>query len=144
MVRIVKLDSEAVGVGKLEDRTILIDKVLVDEEVEILDKIDCGKYDVALDFVVTAGSMERVEPLCQYYNECGGCQLQHATTYYQKEFKINKVKDAFKYIANTDIKIDEFINSLNQYMYRNNRKTFLTAKMTSIPFWISPIEQLKG
>jgi len=118
-VKITKLDTEAVGVARIDNRTILIDKVLPSEEVEITSIEDKGKYDVAKEYQVITAITDRVAPLCPYYGQCGGCQLQHASASYQQQFKVQKVKDAFHYVAGIDIDISDYTDSPSSYHYRN-------------------------
>jgi len=118
-LEIIKLDTDAVGVGKLNSRTVLVDGVLPEEVVKIDHISNKGKYDTANVVNVLKSNPCRVIPKCPYYATCGGCTLQHANTEFEKEFKIKKVTEAFKYIAGKDIEVDEYIECNDMYNYRN-------------------------
>ena len=47
-------------------------------------------------------SPSRREPPCQYFGDCGGCQLQHITYESQLESKIGFVRDALERIGRID------------------------------------------
>ena len=47
-------------------------------------------------------SPSRREPRCQYFGDCGGCQLQHITYEAQLESKIGFVRDALERIGRID------------------------------------------
>ncbi len=119
IVDIKKLDTDAVGVAKVNNRTVLVDGVLPEEVVDIERIADKGKYDVARLIEVVEPSEHRVDSLCLYYSECGGCTMQHASTEFEKKFKISKVVDAFKYVAGKEIEVDEYVDCDHQYGYRN-------------------------
>lgn len=118
-LEIYKLDSNAVGVGKLNDRPCLCDGVIEGEEIEILEKVSFSKFDSVISYNLIKSSEARVKPLCKYFFECGGCSLQHADIQYQKKFKINRVKNFLKHIANIEVEKIEYIDSEKQYEYRN-------------------------
>jgi len=68
------------------------------------------------------------EPLCEYYGECGGCDLQHISYEEQLGVKMQWLRQIFTHFPQT--KILEIIPSLQEYFYRNritlhhNKKQF--------------------
>ena len=114
-----KLDSNAIGVGRFKGRPNLCAGVLPDEEIEILERESYAKYDKVTSFRLLSISKNRIDAPCKYYKECGGCSLQHANYGFQKEFKIKRVKDFLKHIANIEAEDVEYYESLKQFAYRN-------------------------
>jgi len=55
------------------------------------------------------------EPLCKYFNECGGCSLQHIDYNIQVENKKKNLINFIKFSKIDDIKVF----SGNPYYYRN-------------------------
>ena len=51
---------------------------------------------------VVAPSPERVEPLCRYFGECGGCQYQHLAYPAQLRLKHKQIGDLFERIGRFD------------------------------------------
>lgn len=52
---------------------------------------------------VLSPSPRRVDPPCDVYGECGGCQMQHADYPYQLEMKREILREAFRRIGKTDV-----------------------------------------
>ncbi len=119
MLKINKLDSDACGVGRINGRPILVDGVLPEELLEINSLEKHQKYDIVTDYNLVVKSNDRVNAPCKYYGKCGGCNLQHASIKYQKQFRIDKVLNNLKYIAGVDATIDKYVESSCQYSYRN-------------------------
>jgi 23S rRNA (uracil1939-C5)-methyltransferase len=69
---------------------------------------------------VTAPSPERVEPLCRYFGECGGCQYQHLAYPAQLRLKHKQIGDLFQRIGRFDPGlIAPVIPCPEPYGYRN-------------------------
>ncbi|MCK9470636.1 MAG: 23S rRNA (uracil(1939)-C(5))-methyltransferase RlmD [Bacilli bacterium] len=76
------------------------------------------KFNNARVVKILKPSKNRIQPKCDIFEKCGGCQLLHMNNNAQKDFKINSVKDAFKeYNLKKDI--DEYISASKIYQYRN-------------------------
>lgn len=61
------------------------------------------EYAFAEAVEVLSPSPHRVEPPCEVFGECGGCQLQHADYPYQLEMKREILQEAFRRIGKTDV-----------------------------------------
>jgi 23S rRNA (uracil1939-C5)-methyltransferase len=65
-------------------------------------------------------SAERVEPLCRYFGECGGCQYQHLAYPAQLRIKQKQVRDLFQRIGGLDpATVTEVLPCPQSYGYRN-------------------------
>ena len=73
----------------------------------------------------------RVDSPCQYFTECGGCDIQHIHKDMQIDFKTTKVKDTILKIANIDIDVLDTIR-LNDFGYRN-KMVFPIANHQKMP-----------
>ena len=69
---------------------------------------------------VTVPSPERVEPLCRYYGQCGGCQYQHLDYSAQLRIKHKQVIDLFQRVGrfNPEL-VAPLIPCPQSYGYRN-------------------------
>jgi len=63
-------------------------------------------------------SPHRVDPPCEVFGECGGCQLQHADYPYQVEMKREILREAFRRIGKTDV-APEIAPPLEPFGYRH-------------------------
>lgn len=60
----------------------------------------------------------RKTPKCRYFNDCGGCNLQHIDNEHQVKFKTENVKNTIKKIANIDVEINDYVSD-REFNYRN-------------------------
>ena len=118
-VEIVKIDSDGVGVARIDNKPVLIGKVLPQEIVTIDNIVDRGKYMTADCVDVVMRSSERVLPKCPYYLYCDACNLQHASDDFEQKYKIDIVKQALKHVAGLDVTINTFVNGTETFGYRN-------------------------
>lgn len=116
-VNIEKLDHYARGIARLDGKTIFVENALPCEKVIAKVVNEKKKFDEAVTSKILNESIERVNPICPYYNECGGCNTMHFNYDKQLEFKENKVKEVLKKFCDFD-NIKSIVKS-NQFNYRN-------------------------
>ena len=85
------------------------------------------KYASATVVQVLEPSPDRVEPPCQYFGECTGCQWQHLDYQAQLATKRTKVVDALMrvgglFVDAEDAPVSETLPSPNRYGYRNHAR----------------------
>lgn len=92
-VEITDIGTDGEGIGKVDGFPLFIKDAVIGDTVEA--KIIKAKkqYAYAKAEKVITPSPFRVEPLCQYHRQCGGCQIQAFDYEKQLEFKENKVKN---------------------------------------------------
>ncbi|SES98239.1 23S rRNA (uracil(1939)-C(5))-methyltransferase RlmD [Anaerobranca gottschalkii] len=98
-VTIEDVTSEGEGVGKVHGFTVFVPKTVKGDVVK--GKIISTKktYARALLQEIITPSEKRVKPKCLVYEECGGCNLQHADYGHQLEIKRKIVEDAISRIG---------------------------------------------
>jgi tRNA/tmRNA/rRNA uracil-C5-methylase (TrmA/RlmC/RlmD family) len=98
----IKIDDIAFGgegVGRIADFVIFVPFVLVGEMVEV-EIIEVKKRFARARLVRLAqASPERVQPLCKYFTDCGGCQYQHVDYAAQLRLKHKQICDLFERIG---------------------------------------------
>src|SRR5699024_8534871 len=87
------LTSEGNGVGKINRYRLIVHYSLPGEEamvkvVKVKKNFGFGKL-----LEVTKASPNRVEPPCDVFYKCGGCQIQHMSYDMQLEMKQTQVKN---------------------------------------------------
>jgi len=75
------------------------------------------EYAFAEAVEVLSPSPRRVDPPCEAFGKCGGCQLQHADYPYQLEMKREILREAFRRIGKTDV-APEIAPPLDPFGYR--------------------------
>lgn len=114
------LTHEGNGVGKVEGYPLFIPQALPGEQAEVL-VVKVNKnfgYGKLLNIITK--SEHRVEPPCNVYGRCGGCQLQHMDYAMQLEMKTNQVKQTLKRIGHLeDVIVHPTLGMENPWRYRN-------------------------
>ena len=129
-VQIRALSSDGAGVGNLADgRVVFVPRTAPGDEVRV--RITSRKPRWAKgqlrDLLVP--SPDRVSPSCPYYEECGGCTLQHIAYPQQLRWKGDTVREALKRISHVDITLPGVVPSPTERNYRS-RVTFTLVRLT--------------
>ena len=119
-IRIERLGTSGEGVGRYENFTVFIPQALPNERV--LTVIEEVKKTYARGRIqkILQESPARVTPLCEIYDECGGCQLQHLSYEEQLHAKRAQVVDALTHIGKLpQILVNEPLRADDPWNYRN-------------------------
>ena len=86
-----------------------------------------SSYIEARTAMVLEESPERVEPRCEYYGRCGGCQLQHIAYGEQLRLKTGVVREQMRRIGRfEDSEVDEVLREMigmtDPWAYRNHMR----------------------
>ncbi|MEC5424329.1 23S rRNA (uracil(1939)-C(5))-methyltransferase RlmD [Virgibacillus sp. C22-A2] len=114
------LTHEGNGVGKIGGYPLFVPYALPGEEatvkvVKVNKNFGFGKL-----LEVKQSSKDRVEPPCNVYYQCGGCQLQHMSYDLQLQMKHNQVKSVMRKIAHLDhVPVHPTIGMDDPWRYRN-------------------------
>ncbi len=108
------------GVGRIEDFVVFVPFVLVGEVVEAEVTEVKKRFARTRLLRVIQASPERVQPLCRYFGDCGGCQYQHIDYPAQLRLKYKQICDLFERIGGIDAKVVAPVVPCPQpYGYRN-------------------------
>ena len=87
------------GVGRTDDFVVFVPFVIVGETVAAeITEVKKNFARAKLLCVITP-SPERVEPPCQYFTRCGGCQYQHMDYATQLQMKQKQIADLFERVG---------------------------------------------
>jgi 23S rRNA (uracil1939-C5)-methyltransferase len=108
------------GVARLNDFVVFVPFVALGEEVEVEITEVKKRFARAKLLRLVQASPDRVEPLCPYFGECGGCQYQHVRYPRQLEIKQKQIADLFRRIGgfSADV-IAPLVPCPEPYGYRN-------------------------
>src|SRR5690625_5106931 len=115
------LTREGNGVGKISGYPLFVPNALPGEEAEVkVVKVNKNfGYGKLLKLHKT--SPDRVDPPCDVYGQCGGCQLQHMSYDLQLKMKQDQVKNVIhKFSEFEDVVIHPTIGMEDPWRYRNN------------------------
>jgi len=107
------------GVARAADFVVFIPGVITGEEVEAEITEVKRSFARAKLLRVLKASPERVEPKCEYYGACGGCQYQHISYAEQLRIKGKQIRDLFERVGRVAAGIEPVAGSPREYGYRN-------------------------
>lgn len=119
-INITGMGQSGEGVGRFNNFTVFVPYALPGETVEV--KITQVKKSYATGEVtsIVKQASSRVKPICDVYDKCGACQLQHYDYAAQLQAKQQKVIDMMEHIAiKKNIKILPTLPSPEMWHYRN-------------------------
>ena len=76
-VRITDISSDGNGVGSIDGQVIFVPFTAIGDLVETEAIKVKSSYAVGRLIKIIEPSLDRIEPKCGIYEECGGCHLQH-------------------------------------------------------------------
>lgn len=112
------------GIGRIEGYTLFVKDAIIGDVVEARIIKPKKNYAYArLERIITP-SAQRVEPVCQFHRQCGGCQIQAMSYEAQLAFKQNKVKNHLTRIggfaeALIDSIMEPIVGMEHPWHYRN-------------------------
>lgn len=114
------LTHEGNGVGKIDGYPLFVPYGLPGEEAEVKVVKVNKNFGFGKLVEVRQASSERVEPPCDVYYKCGGCQLQHMSYAMQLDMKQNQVKNVMRKIAHMEqVPVHPTIGMKDPWRYRN-------------------------
>ncbi len=86
-IKITGLTQDGRGVARHNGKTVFINQAIPGDIVKAKITNSQDKFDEADCLEILSPSKERIEPFCEYYASCGGCQLQHLSLDAQRFWK---------------------------------------------------------
>ena len=115
------LAEDGRGVARIKGKTVFVAGALAGEQVKVSYQQAHKNFDEAVVIKVLEPSADRVEPACQYYSRCGGCNLQHLSLDGQRHHKQRSLAHKFSNIS-TGVVIDEPL--LGEFLAYRHRARF--------------------
>ena len=118
-VNIVDNGFEGEGIAKIDEFVIFIPEAIIGEKVKI--KILKVNKNIAYGKIleIIEPSKYRIEPDCDTYSKCGGCNLRHIDYKYSLEMKKKSVQNTLRKALKRDIEIENIIEMEDPCYYRN-------------------------
>ena len=116
-LKIEKLDNFGRGICYVNDKITFVTNALPDEIVNIKLTKESKKYNEAIVTEYLKKSPKRIDNICPYYEECGGCNLLHMSYQDTLNFKKDKLESIiYKYAK---LQRDIEIIPSKDFNYRN-------------------------
>jgi len=119
-MKITGLSHAGEGIGRIKNFAVFVANAIPGEEVlvkitEVKKNFGKGQLQEIL-----ISSQDRVEASCEWFSNCGGCQLQHIKYPRQIELKRQMVEDALKKIGSLEnVQVLPTLGMDNPWRYRN-------------------------
>lgn len=119
-IDIIDIGINGEGIGKIDNFTIFVDGALPNETVNIKIIKVKKNYGYGKLIKIIKPSPYRINPLCENFGKCGGCNLLHLSYDEQLNIKSKFIQTNLKKIAKIEnIKVPKAIGMDNPFNYRN-------------------------
>jgi 23S rRNA (uracil1939-C5)-methyltransferase len=117
------------GVGRINNKVIFVPRTCPGDLALVRIKKDKKTYAFAALVELIQQGPERTAPLCPYYENCGGCQLQHIHYSSQLQWKTKNLLTTLEKIGGltAPFPMTEIVASPKQYHYRNRIQVHLDS-----------------
>ncbi len=95
-LEIQSLSHDGRGIARFDEKVCFVFGALPGESVKARVTRSHSRYLEATTTELVTSSAERVNPICDFFGLCGGCQLQHLQKPLQIEYKTQFLKDLLK------------------------------------------------
>lgn len=116
---VVDLTHDGLGVVSIDGFPIFTKDTLPNEEVKIKVVKLKKNYGFGKLIEILNKSNRRIEPKCEIYHQCGGCNLQHLDYQEQLNIKTKQVKETLKRIGKIETEVHETLGMNEPWNYRN-------------------------
>ena len=137
IVKIENINHQGLGITRVNGKVTFVENALPGEVIDIILTNEKKNYNLAKIQKIIRKSSYRIDPICPYFNECGGCDFGHVNYETELKYKKEKVENILKKYAHIDVNI-EITPSDKVYNYRNkitlhkqNEKIGLVKKNSS-------------
>ena len=139
IVTIEDMGTEGEGIGKVEGFPLFVKDAIIGDTVEAKIVKNKKNYAYARLEKVLSPSPFRVQPVCRFHRQCGGCQLQAMSYERQLIFKQDKVKNNLLRIggfsqSEIDRVMEPIVGMEEPFRYRNKAQ-YPSAKTRTEILW---------
>jgi 23S rRNA (uracil1939-C5)-methyltransferase len=112
-----KLSHEGRGIAYVNDKITFVENALPNEEVCIQYLKQNSKYNDAIATKIIKANKNRIPAKCIYYNNCGGCSLQHMSSESQLQVKQQALVEM---LSNQSVEPESWLKPItgNPWSYR--------------------------
>ncbi len=110
------------GIGYYQRVAVFVPGAILKEEVNVEIIKSYERYAIGKIVNIERVSNRRIAPPCKFYDDCGGCHMQHIDYKEQLKIKQSIIKQALRRYTNLDttsLEINKTIGMEKPYYYRN-------------------------
>ena len=128
-VLIDRMDHQGRGIGKINNKTIFVYNALEGEIVDVHIIYENKKYMEGKVIKYIKLSDKRINPICPYFYECGGCDLMNMSYDDELMYKENKIKQIVNKFSKLSLEIIKPIVGNDDDLYRNKATFHIKGKI---------------
>jgi len=107
------------GLGRVDGWVVIVPFTLPGEKIRARVYRNHKNYSDADVVEILELSPHRIEPRCELFGQCGGCQYQNLDYDEQVSWKRRQVAELLQHMAGLEFPVNEVITSPRQYNYRS-------------------------
>ena len=127
-IEITDLTHDGRGVGHQQGKACFVEGALPGESVSWSMSKSHRQYDEGVVEEIASASPDRVDPECQHFGICGGCQIQHLSYSAQVSAKQNRLKQALQH---KDIVAENWLDPITAKSWNYRRRARLAVAAPS-------------
>ena len=128
-IQIEDLSHDGRGVGRLRGKACFVAGALPGELVRWRRLRQRGSYDEGELIEVVEASPDRINPECQHYSGCGGCQLLHLTSEAQLRWKQAQLQSS---LISAKLPVESWLSPLTAEPFNYRRRTRLAVTFNRV------------
>ena len=113
------LTHDAMGVCKIDGYPVFVKDALKGEKALIKVVKTNKNFGFGRLIEIKDVSPFRKQPICDHFNECGGCNMMHMNYEMQLGFKKHRVKETLRKLGHIETDVDDTVGMNNPFYYRN-------------------------
>ncbi len=126
--------AEGKSLAKVDGKVIFVENTIPGDVVDVLLKKNKKDWAQGISIKVHKQSEDRVEPFCQHFGVCGGCQWQMLPYEKQLEYKHKQVVDNLSRIGKVELpEIPAILGATETRYYRNKMEYTFANKRYLLP-----------
>ncbi len=126
--------AEGKSLARIDGKVIFVENTIPGDEVDVLLRKNKKDWAEGIAIHFHKYSDQRVEPFCQHFGVCGGCQWQMLPYEKQLEYKQQQVTDNLQRIAKVSLPaISPIIGAAETRYYRNKMEYTFSTKRFLLP-----------
>ena len=118
-LKIDALTNLGIGVGRIDGWVVFVPFALPEDTVRARVYRNDKRHSEADLIEVLQPSPHRVEPRCELFGRCGGCQYQHLAYEQQLHWKRQQVCDLLKHMVKLEVEVASVIHTEQTFGYRS-------------------------
>ena len=116
-----QVDHFGAGIAQYQGKVVFIPGALATENVTVQLIEQKKQFAKAKLLKINKASLERIKPSCEYYQQCGGCDLQHVGADDQRQIKQQILLNMMERVVNCKIELEPSLTA-NEWHYRRRAR----------------------